>query len=285
MKKFGTLLLSFVPLILGIVIQFAAVFLVMIVSAIFMYGIAPAISGETYTYYDLMMLWSDMDFNTMASIIFSVSCAVIFGLWYYKSCGGNFLPKIKTTFQPLEFVGIALLVPGTQFLSSIVVSIVSVIFPSWLEAYEELLESAGLSTEISIMMMIYSVLLAPISEELIFRGVALRIARRAFPFWFANILQAVCFGIFHMNMLQGVYTFVVGLILGYICEKTGSIYHAMFFHLLFNLWGTTASEWLIVDDPMLQVAIIFLGTILGLTFGFILLNKGIQKKEAVALQT
>lgn len=278
MKKLGTFLLSFVPLILGIVIQFVAVFLIMIVSAIFMFAIAPSITGEVYTYMDLMTLWSDLDFNTMASIIFSVSCAVIFGLWAYKSCGLEPFPNIKKTFHPLEILGIACLIPGTQYVSSIIVAIVSVIFPSWLTAYEELLESAGLDQNISVMMMIYSVLLAPISEELIFRGVALRIARRAFPFWVANILQALMFGIFHMNMLQGVYTFVVGLILGYVCEKTGSIYHAIFFHFLFNLWGTTASSWLIVEDPILQMLIIIFGCILGLSFGFMFLNKGILKK-------
>ena len=35
-----------------------------------------------------------------------------------------------------------------------------------------------------------------------------------------------------------VYAFVLGLVLGWICEKGGSIYFSMFFHILFNFWGT-----------------------------------------------
>jgi hypothetical protein len=39
------------------------------------------------------------------------------------------------------------------------------------------------------------------------------------PFWVANILQAVLFGIYHMNPLQGIYAFFIGLFLGYVCHK------------------------------------------------------------------
>jgi len=275
-------MLSFVPFLIGIAIQFVTVFYIMFISIIFMFLIAPIISGKSYGFNDLQLLWANMDFNVVASIIFSVSCILFFAIWYYKSCGGNFRLNPKKNFHLLEFPGIILLVPGTQFLSTIIVAFVSVIFPSWLEAYEELLETAGLSEDISILMMIYSVVLAPISEELIFRGVTLRIAQRAFPFWLANIIQAILFGVFHMNLLQGVYTFVVGLILGYICHRSGTIYHAILFHFLFNLWGTTAASWLVMDDPIIQVGITILGAIIGLVVGFTLLNLGSRKKEAIA---
>ena len=142
----------------------------------------------------------------------------------------------------------------------------------------ELLESAGLSGDIPLLMMIYSVCLAPIGEELVFRGVTLRIARRTFPFWIANIIQALLFGIFHMNPIQGCYTFILGLILGYICEKGGTIYHVILFHFLFNLWGTTASQWLIVDDVMLQGLIVIVATVVGLTGGFYFFHKGNRAK-------
>ena len=123
-------------------------------------------------------------------------------------------------------------------------------------------------------MMIYSVCLAPIGEELIFRGVTMRIARRSFPFWAANLIQAVLFGIFHMNMIQGIYAAVLGLFLGYVCEKGGSIYLAIVFHFLFNLWGTTSAEWLTVEDPMLISLIVIGGTIIGLVAGILFFRRG-----------
>ena len=274
MKKIKTLLFSTVPLLLGIGIQYVAMIYLIIISAIFMFVIAPQITQTSYNENDFMVLLMNIDFNTILMIAFSVTCIVIFGIWYYKSCGGNFLPNIKRTFHPLQFLGIVFLIPGTQFFSSIIIGVVSSVFPSWLEAYEELLESAGMGDEISIIMMIYSVCLAPIGEELIFRGVTMRIARRSFPFWAANLIQAVLFGIFHMNMIQGIYAAVLGLFLGYVCEKGGSIYLAIVFHFLFNLWGTTSAEWLTVEDPMLISLIVIGGTIIGLVAGILFFRRG-----------
>lgn len=278
MKKFKTLLFSTVPFFISIGIQFFAVYYILFIAAIFLFGIGPAITGKSNGFNEFMALASDMDFNTIVMIVFSVCCMVVFGIWYCKRCGGSFRIDVKKQVHPFEILGIVFLIPGTQYLSSIVASFVATIFPSWLEAYEELLETAGLAGDVSLLMMIYSVLLAPISEELVFRGVTLGIAQRAFPFWLANIIQAFLFGAFHMNMLQGCYTFVVGLILGYIYHKGGSLYHVIFYHFLFNLWGTTAAEWLIVEDPVLQGIIIILCTVLGLGFGFFFFHKGNTQK-------
>ena len=115
------------------------------------------------------------------------------------------------------------LVPGSQFFCDFLTTVVSTIVPRWLEQYKELLENAGLDDNIGPLLLLYSVLLGPICEELIFRGVTLRLARKALPFWFANLFQAVLFGIYHMNWIQGIYAFAFGILLGYICEKGGSI--------------------------------------------------------------
>lgn len=279
MKKLKTFLFSSVPFLLGLGIQTAAVYYLLLIAAIFMFLVAPAVQGTTYSIDDLLELASNMNFNTIISIAFSVCCIAVFAIWYYKSCSGNFKVNIKKDFHGYEILGILLLVPGTQFMSSIITGILAMLFPSWLEDYMALIESAGLSGEVPLLMMIYSVCLAPISEELIFRGVTYRIARRAFPFWVANFIQALLFGVFHMNMLQGCYTFILGLFMGYICEKGGTLYHAVFFHFLFNLWGTTASEWLTVGDETTQGLIIIIGTIVGLGAGFYFFLKGNNQKK------
>lgn len=279
MKKFQNLLFSSVPMLISLAIQIVVVFYVLFIAIAFLFGYAPLVTGVSYDYSDLMELAADTEFNTLVMVIFSVSCSITFGIWYKKRCGGTFKINVKKDFHPLELLGIAFLIPGAQYLSSIVTALVSTAFPSWLADYEEMMETAGLSEDISVLMMLYSVILAPISEELIFRGVTLRIAQRTFPFWIANIIQAFFFGVFHMNMLQGCYTFVLGLILGYICYKGGSIYHVIFFHFLFNLWGTTAAEWLVVENETLYGLIVIFGCIIGLTLGFSLFHIGNKKKK------
>ena len=280
MKKIKTLLFSTTPFFLCIGMQFIAVFYLLFLAGIYLFVIAPAVLGQNHSIDEFFALAADTNFNTIASILFSVLCIFTFSYWLKsKKFGERRKLDIKKDFHPYEILGIALLVPGTQFLSSIVTGCVSMIFPSWLEEYEALLENAGLVGDIPLLMMVYSVCLAPIGEELAFRGVTMRIAKRAFPFWFANIIQALLFGLFHMNPLQACYTFVVGLFMGYICEKGGSIYHSILFHFLFNLWGTTASQWLLVEDTAVQGFIIFAGTALGLTYGLRFLKKGVALKQ------
>lgn len=278
MNKVKTALFSTVPMLLSIGLQFFAVYYLLFIALIFMFAIGPAVTGEICNMDDFLKLIENMDFNTIAMIIFSFCCIVVFGIWYRKRCGGTYRINIKKDIHPLEILGILFLIPGTQYLSSLVASLVSLIFPSWLEAYEELLETAGLSGDVTAIMFIYSVILAPISEELIFRGVTLRIAQRAFPFWIANIIQALLFGIFHMNPLQGCYTFVIGLILGYVCHRGGSLYHVIFFHFLFNLWGTTTAQWMLDIDPVFQGMIVILSLIFGLNLGFLFFHLGNKKK-------
>lgn len=278
MKKLKTFLFSFVPFLLAFAMEYIAVFYLMFVAAIFMFAIAPGITGQATSGDDLMNLFMNTDFNTIIMIAFSLSCTIIFGIWYYKSCGGNYRLNVKKELHPLQLVGIAVMVPGTQFATTILISVISVIFPKWLEDYEALMESAGMSDEITIIMFIYSVFLAPWSEELIFRGVTMRVARRAFPFWIANIIQALLFGAFHMNMLQGCYAFALGLILGYVCERGGSIYYSIFFHFLFNLWGTT-SQWMNSMNEALLSILILLGATIILPAGAILFQQGTKKRN------
>lgn len=279
MKKFKTLLLSTTPLLATIVLQTLASFYLVLLAAIYLFVIAPYLQDKFYTMEDLLSLAENMTFNSLVQILFSITCIILFGIWYKKRCNGTFQVSIRKDFHLFEFLGIACLVPATQFVSSFVMSITSVIFPKWLDDYMELIEKAGLSGDVSILMMIYAVCLAPISEELIFRGVTMGIARKAFPFWIANIIQALLFGIFHINPLQACYTFVVGLFMGYIYHKGGTIYHTIFFHFLFNLWGTTVSKLLTTENPVLQGLIILLGSIVGTVAGLILLNKGSKMKQ------
>lgn len=270
MKKISTFLFSFVPFLAGLALQFVIIYYFMFLSAFLFPVLSP--NGEIYN------LWMDIDFNTLISIVWSVICSVFFGIWYYRSCGGDYKPNFKKNFHPLQLAGLVILVPATQLATSVLIGIISTIFPKWLEEYEALLESSGMGDEISIFMMIYSVCLAPFSEELIFRGVTMRVARRAFPFWIANLLQAFLFGVFHMNMLQGCYAFALGLVLGYICEKGGSIYYSILFHLLYNLWGTTSSWLNTLPEEALGV-LILVGTFVLLPIGFIVFRHGIHKKE------
>lgn len=280
MKKVGYFFASFLPLLITFGVQFLAIFFMLGVAMLFLFPVVPGSQGVSSGFHALYQMLLDSDFNGAIMIIYSIVCIVIFGLWYYRSCGGDYLPEPKKTFSGLQFAGVILLVPGAQFLCSYLISFLSLVFPHWLEQYERLMETAGLDESITFILLVYSVLLGPINEELIFRGVTMRLARQALPFWAANILQAILFGILHGNWLQGCYAGALGLLLGFICEKGGSIYYSILLHILFNFWGTVIANLLTgVENTVASAILILAATVVSVAAGLVLFLLGMKKKK------
>jgi len=74
-------------------------------------------------------------------------------------------------------------------------------------------------------------LLAPLAEEIVFRGAALRslLASRLSPLA-AIVISALLFAVAHLNPAQMPHAFLVGLLLGWMYWRTGSILPGMAYH-------------------------------------------------------
>lgn len=279
MKKAGQFLFIFVPFLLVVGIQGAATFFSMGLSGLIAYSFPAAsdAAGAVTVLNSLSNLWISQEFNTALMLVYAMITASVFGLWYYACYGGNYLPKPKSVFHPLSILGVVMLVPGMQYLSTYLVNFTAALFPHWLETYEELLETAGLNEKLTVGLFFYSILLAPLAEELVFRGVTMRQAKKCLPFWAANFVQAFLFGVFHMNMIQGIYAFCLGLLLGYVCEKSGSIYNSILLHLLFNLWGTVLNQYFYIGETSFAYLFWFLFGLAMTAGGLLVFRTGTKK--------
>lgn len=76
---------------------------------------------------------------------------------------------------------------------------------------------------------------APIVEELIFRGLILHGLRRNYNAFTAVFVSALLFALFHLNPWQFPATFVLGLLLGWLTIRTNSIILAIIGHSINNL--------------------------------------------------
>jgi uncharacterized protein len=83
-------------------------------------------------------------------------------------------------------------------------------------------------------------IIAPIYEELIFRGVTLNGLISKFGFRYANIIQAILFGLAHQDLWLFPYYFLFGLFTANMLRKSGSILPCIIFHILNNLLATIA---------------------------------------------
>lgn len=81
--------------------------------------------------------------------------------------------------------------------------------------------------------------LAPVLEEVMFRGAMQGyMMRRVRSPWLAIIVASLVFGIFHMNPVQIVYATLLGIILGWIYYRTGSLMSVIVGHVLNNTIAT-----------------------------------------------
>ena len=85
------------------------------------------------------------------------------------------------------------------------------------------------------MMTLLAITVAPVTEEMIFRGGIFRYMRTRTPRWVALLVPALLFGALHANLASFVPLVVLGIILALAYERTGSITVPIFAHGLFNL--------------------------------------------------
>lgn len=86
-------------------------------------------------------------------------------------------------------------------------------------------------------MILYSCILGPVMEELMFRGILLKRAR-LFGDRTAVIYTALMFGLMHGNLVQFLYAAVIGLVFGYVAVKTNGIRYTVLLHIIVNSYST-----------------------------------------------
>lgn len=242
-KKFGYFCLGWVPMIgyLGISFLVAAVMAVMIAVTGLLEG-----TEDLFTY----IMEGTVNSSMMTGVIYAVLAIIGFGLWYYFGCKRKQWRLPKGVLVPANIVIIVVFAFSMQYVITYLMALLGIMMPQALESYVKMIELAGLG-EVTIAGILYGVILGPIAEELVFRGLTLYFAEKFTKrFWIANLFQAALFGLFHMNLIQGIYAFALGLIMGWIYKSFRSMYANILFHMVFN--GLSFGPMELVDGVLPQ---------------------------------
>ncbi|MDU5260855.1 MAG: CPBP family intramembrane glutamic endopeptidase [Clostridium celatum] len=86
-----------------------------------------------------------------------------------------------------------------------------------------------------VILLIETCIIAPIFEEVLYRGILLKGLINKYNSKIAIVYSALIFGIAHLNIPQGINAFLLGLILGTVFYYTRSIYLCMIMHFVNNL--------------------------------------------------
>lgn len=159
----------------------------------------------------------------------------------------------------------------------------------WLGLNYDVLEKFDMYTSTSIMGMILffiqTAILPAIFEELFVRKAILGYSKK-FGVTFAILVSALVFGLLHMNLAQGIFAFLTGIILGYVVVKTKRLFPAMIIHFLNNGYAALVTIFaghtkVLLGINLVMLVLMLIGTVL-LIIGIIRYHKG--KKQKVTVQ-
>jgi membrane protease YdiL (CAAX protease family) len=126
---------------------------------------------------------------------------------------------------------------GAMTLSSYVIH---VFYPDYILPQHDvlvLLDQPEMPGWVPAVLWLSAVVIAPVAEELFFRGVCQTALNHVFRRrWLSTVIVGLAFGLAHFPQPHVVAPLIVlGLILGYVYERTGSLVAPITMHLLFNL--------------------------------------------------
>lgn len=199
------------------------------------------------------------------SLIKYILYIVVFGIWYYKafvqndvniisdkhSCkesgtkhiskegrkSSDFTSTIIVSIKKniLCLAPVFLIIAGiaAQFWVDGVLTLVRPLFEEAFAHYDKIVSSVTGAASSWVTILTVAVI-APIGEELLFRGLIQSYSKEYLSTVWAIILQAAVFGVYHGNVIQGVYAFLLGMLLGLIAHRFESILPSIVFHIAIN---------------------------------------------------
>ena len=198
-------------------------------------------------YYNNLML-----VNVISQLIsLAIICLI------YKKDNSSY-PIVKEKIKKNIFIYGGLLILVTGIISGYLMELINYINPSFSSGFESV--SKAMDSSNFIIVFVSTCILAPILEEIIFRGLVLNNLLSKRSILYSIVLSSLLFGLIHMNMLQGVNAFILGLSLAVVYIKTRNIYICMLGHFLNNLFSIIAeySNLSILTIDVINIIVIIL---------------------------
>ncbi len=184
--------------------------------------------------------------NTIGQVFGLAAPAIVFARLH--SARNNAFLRLRKSDPALLGIavcGLIALIPVVQWLGFVNESIP---LPESLRAFEqsqlELIERL-LTHDASVFLTLAALAITPaICEELIFRGYVQRQAERRFGAVGGILFSGIIFGLYHLRLSQVIPLCVLGIYLGYVVWRTGSLWPAIIVHFLNNALAVVLSKYI-----------------------------------------
>ncbi len=193
--------------------------------------------------------------NISLPMVMVSAALLIFGTaGIYRLCKRSFWRETRLTVKP-RLVGKLLL--GGIGLNVLTIALMRIIpLPAAETAnYEGLMQTlmgGGLLLALPIVWFV-----APVAEEIVFRGLSYTALRRGLPVWLSVLLSAMLFGAVHFNWIQSTYATLLGVALALCFHWSGSLWAPILLHVSYNSSGNLVGNLLIGAETPLFLIIVW----------------------------
>ena len=111
---------------------------------------------------------------------------------------------------------------------------------------------ADLAMQTNIWNVVFLVIVGPIFEEWLFRKQLIDHTRK-YGEKTAILLSGLAFGLFHMNLFQFFYAFLLGLMFGYVYTRTSKLRYSTAMHMIINFNGGVLAPWVLTRVDLDQL--------------------------------
>lgn len=232
----------------------------------FVYGIMFSVnvmsSGEAMDAMELTELLNTFIMDKAMEMTFWAGVMTLVIFWIrFAVRKKNFLKEVEFKKVPVKnLLPVIILAPC----ANVVLSMVITYFPwpqAWIDAY--MANSAPLDG--SLMSWLTAVVMAPVLEEIVFRGLVYTRLKKGMPTIVAAIVASLAFGLCHGTAIWIIYATALGLVMTWIFEKYQSLVANILFHLAFNLMGQILN--MIPESMEIVVWILLAVSVVGLVYG------------------
>lgn len=177
-KRVGWMGLSALTLLAALSVQIVGSVLVVLPYA-FIAGFQAAATGQNTSQVTENLMANMGQITGIILVVVGVLLLLVFIPWFYFGCGKQKITgqSAKRVFAPQTLLVVIIIAVGLNYGINCLLQLVYTMAPEVLENYQQLMENAGIGTDA--WANAAAVILAPLGEELIFRGVAFYYARRA----------------------------------------------------------------------------------------------------------
>lgn len=216
------------------------------------------------------------------NMILLISSLVAVGVYYiiFMVKKKNMWKEVKlSNTKSINFIVALVLGTSAFFINNVFVTLIQIsgVFQNSFSEFEEL--TGGMVTGNILFAILVVGIVVPFVEELLFRGLILNTLSKGFGVVTAIILQGVVFGIYHGNLIQGIYASFLGILYGYVVYKTRSLWTGIIMHMVNNILAVVLP--ILFGESIATIGLIVLSVVglVGVVSSILLINK--NNKEQV----